>query len=98
MLVFHFANIFLLKRDTDVQVVSLCSSRQDASFDMQHDLLWSPRKLDLRSNFDLDLLRSKRICFDASQRRKHDGVIADSLSFLVQKEFVKNDIRQKRLV
>ena len=30
-------------------------SRQDASTDMQHDLLRSPRDLDLRSNFDLHL-------------------------------------------
>ena len=49
----------------------------------------STRDLDLKSNFDLDLLRSKSICFDASRREKHDGAIADSLSFLVKNLFVK---------
>ena len=32
---------------------------------MQYDLLGSPRDLDLRSNFDLDLSRSCYTCFDA---------------------------------
>ena len=41
---------------------------------MQYDLLGSPRDLDLRSNFDLDLSRSCYTCFDASLRVKHDGV------------------------
>ena len=33
--------------------------------------------LDLRSNFDLDILRSKSIFSDASRRENRDGVIAD---------------------
>ena len=45
-----------------MQVVSICLSRQYASTDMQ---LGSRRDLDLRSNFDLDLLRSCYACFDA---------------------------------
>ena len=36
-----FANNSRLKRVTDVGVVSLCSSCQDTSPDMQHDLLGS---------------------------------------------------------
>ena len=69
-------------------MASLCLSHQDASTDMQHDLFWSLRDLDLRSNFDLDLLRSNHISFEASLREKHDDAIADSLSLLVQKLFV----------
>ena len=40
---------------------------------------------DLRSNFQLDLSRSKSICFDVSQREKHDGAYIIPLSFLVRK-------------
>ena len=36
-------------------MVALCFSHEDASIHMQCDLLRSPRDLDLRSNFDLDL-------------------------------------------
>ena len=61
-----FANNYWSKRDTDVRVVSLCFSHQDASIHMQYDLLGSPRDLDLRSNFDLDLSRSCYTCFYAS--------------------------------
>ena len=45
---------------------------------MSHDLLVSLRELDLRSDFDLDLSRSKNILFESSRRDKHDGAIADS--------------------
>ena len=69
-------------------MVSLCVSHQDASTDMQHDLLRTLRDLDLRSNFDLDFSRSNHISFEASVRGKHDDAIVDSLSLLVQKLFV----------
>ena len=69
-------------------MTSLCFSHEDASTDMQHDLFWSLRNLDLRSIFDLNLSGSNHIPFEASLREKHD-VIADSLSLLVQKLFVK---------
>ena len=46
-----------------MKVVSICLSRQYASTDMQ---LGSRRDFDLRSNFDLDLARSKCISFYAS--------------------------------
>ena len=39
-------------------------------------------------------MRSKGIYFEPSRREKHDGVITDSLSLLVQKLFAKNDMRQ----
>ena len=51
-------------RDRDVRVVSLCFSHQDALIPMQYDLLRSPRDLDLRSNFDLDLSRLYYTFFD----------------------------------
>ena len=38
---------------------------------MQCDL--GSRDFDLRPNFDIDLLRSPSVCFDASRRDKHDG-------------------------
>ena len=79
-----FTNNFWLKRDTDVRLVSLRFSHRDTSDDIQQDLL--------RWALDLDLLRSKRICSDASRREKYDGVSADSLSFLVQKLFTKKMI------
>ena len=46
--------------------------------------------LDPRSNFDLDLLRSKSIYSDAFRRGKHDGDIADSLPLLGQTLLMKN--------
>ena len=49
-----------------MRVVSLCFSLQDASIHMQHDLLGSPRDLDLGSNLDLDLSGSCYTCVDAS--------------------------------
>ena len=45
---------------------------------------------DLRSNFQLDLPRSKSICFDASWGEEHDGAWIIPLSFLVRKLFAKN--------
>ena len=71
-------------------MASLCLSHQKASTDMQHDLFWSLRNLDLRSYFDLYLSRSDHISFEASLREKHDDVIADSLSLLVQSYLWKN--------
>ena len=45
---------------------------------------------DLRSNFQLDLPRSKSVCFDASWREKHDGAWIIPLSFLIRNLFAKN--------
>ena len=64
---FFFANNSRLKRDIDIQLVLLRFSRRDTSDDMQHDL-FGLGDLDLRSNFDLDLLRSKRISRRVSAR------------------------------
>ena len=62
------------------EMASLCLSLQDAFTDMQHELFWSLRDLDLRSNFYLDLSRSNHMSFEASLREKHGDAIADSLS------------------
>ena len=72
-------------------MVSKSSSWQDASTDMQHDLLGSPRDLDLRSNFDLDLSRSPYTCFDSFRREKHDGAKIIALAPVSQKLLAKND-------
>ena len=70
-------------------MASLYLFHRDSSIDMQHDLFRSLRDLDLRSNFDLDFSRSIHISFEPSLREKHDDVITDSLSLLVQTLFVK---------
>ena len=77
-----------------MRVVLLCFSHQDASINVQCDLLRSPRDLDLRSSFDLDLSRSCYTCFDASWRGKHDGVKIIALSFQKRK-LSKNCFAQK---
>ena len=48
------------------------SGRRYRSADMQHDLFRSDHDLELRSNFQHDLLRSKYSSFDASWREKQD--------------------------
>ena len=65
-------------------MASLCLSHQEASTDMQHAQFCSLHDLDLISNFDLDLSRSNHIYFEGSLREKHDDVIADSLSLVIQ--------------
>ena len=69
-----------MKRDRTLGMAALRLSDQDASTDMQNDLFWSLRDLDLRSNFDLDLSLSNHIHFEASLLEKHDDSIADYLS------------------
>ena len=92
-----FANSSRLKRATDMGVVSLCLSCQDASTDMQHDLLRSTCDLDLRSNIDPELSMSPCICFDESCREEHDGTRIMPLAFLVLKLFAKKRFCQKLL-
>ena len=40
---------------------------------MQHDPISSDLNSDLRSNFELDLLRSNGVSFDPSRREEHSG-------------------------
>ena len=90
-------SIILQRRGyTASRMVSLSLSRENASRDMSHDLLYgSSRDLDLRSNFQFDLSRSKSTCFDASWREKHDGGVRNPQSFLVQMLFAKKTILAK---
>ena len=84
-----FANNSRLKGATNIGVLSLCLSCQDASTDMQYYLLRSTCDLDLRSrsHVDPDFSRSPCICFDAPCREKHDGFRVMPLAFLVRKLF-----------
>ena len=52
---------------------------------MQHDLFGSCHDLDLRSNFQHDLLRSNYISFDASRQEKHDAGKINVLALQSQK-------------
>ena len=96
----HYVNNFSQNRARAVGELLSCLSRQDASTDMQYDLLghlsgqviWPG----LRSNFQLDLSESKCICFDASWRDEYDGVsrflcISYFKSYLQKMDFQKNN-------
>ena len=63
-----FANNYWLKQDRTLGMASLCLSQQDATTDMQHDLFWALRDLDLWSTY---------ISFETSLREKHDAAIVD---------------------
>ena len=90
-----FANNFWSKRDRDVRVVLLCFSHQDASINVQCDLLRSPRDtLTWGHVLTLTFPRSCYTCFDASWRGKHDGVKIIALSFQKRK-LSKNCFAQK---
>ena len=72
-------------------MVSLESSRQDESTDIQYDLLGSPHDIVLRSNFDLDLSRSSCMYMFRSALTRGTQWHANYLfNFLVQTLFEKN--------
>ena len=48
------------------------------------------RSRDLWPNFDFDLSGPTSTCFDASRRKKHDGVRIMALTFFFPKVFMKN--------
>ena len=52
-------------------------------------------RVNLRSNFDLDLSRSCYIWFDASWRGKHDGFKIIALSFQTQEVIIEELFRSK---
>ena len=52
------------------------------------------RDLDLRSNFEVDLSRSRYIWFDLSRRDKHDGITIIVVTFKMKKLFAKNYFAQ----
>ena len=70
-------------------MASLRLSHQDTSVNMQHDLFWSLRDIDLRPNFDLHLSKSNHTSLESSLREKDDDAIADSLSLSIEKLFLK---------
>ena len=76
----------------------MCFPRIDALIDMQHDLSnhVTSRDLELRSHFDIDLLKWTCIFFDASRQEEHDGAHIMSLAFLVQKLFEENIFLPKK--
>ena len=95
------ANNSLLKRGRDMGMVSLCLHWHEASTDMQHTYLGqhlTSGDLDLWSNIDLTFLRSPFTWFDAPWRKEQAGARIESLSFLIQKLFAKNDVGKKTAV
>ena len=76
----------------------MCSCRQCASNDMQHDPLRAPWVTTWpwpEVKFQVDLSRSTSTSFDASRREKHDGATPKSVSFLDKKLWAKNFWAQK---
>ena len=60
-----------------------CSSRPDASHDMQHDFLGL-------STLKVDHSRSTRICVDSSQRDKHSGTHIIAVHFEIKNDSSEN--------
>ena len=52
---------------------------------------------DLRSNFQIDLLRSKSTCSEPARRGEHDGIIFIFVSPISKKVLMKNRIREKTI-
>ena len=68
-----------------MKTAQVCSGWPHGSTDMQHDLFRKGHDLDLRSNFQSDLLRSNYNSFDASRQEKHDAGKMNVVSLLSQK-------------
>ena len=92
-----FDNNSLQIEDREAKLALLCLARQDASTDMQHGILGSIHDLDLKTNFQLDLLRSSCISFEPPWRGEHDGVKIISLPWVL-KLFGKLHIRKKLMI
>ena len=80
-----------------MKIPYLCSGQRYGWTDMQHDLFRSSHDLDLRSNFQDDLLMSNYISFDASRQEKHDAGKINVVALLSQQLLQKNYFRKKRL-
>ena len=66
-------------------LIAFRSSGWSDTYPFQHDPVGSIRVtmcLDLRSNFEIDLLKSPITPFDASQRDKSDGALMFLLAFM----------------
>ena len=64
---FFFLQIASDRRVTTTRKVSLCSAHEDIPNDIHVDLEVTLRSRDLRSAFDLDLIRSSYTYFDAQR-------------------------------
>ena len=73
----------------------MCSGRQYGSTDMQHDLFESDHDLDLKSNFQNDLLRSNYGSFNAPQEEKYDAGKINAVSLPSRKLLQKTRFRKK---
>ena len=97
----HFSPITRDIRDIDAKMVPNDLARQDASKDMQFDLLGSWPDLGvtwpgLRSNFEIDLSRAKGTCLEPALRGEHDVVIIIFTSPMSIKLSMANHLRKKR--
>ena len=93
-----FDNSSLQIKVREAKLAPLSLSRRDASTDMQHDIPGSSRDLDLRSNFQLDLLRSPCMSFEPPWRGEHDSVKIISLPWVHKKLLVTFHIRKKTMI
>ena len=88
-----------LKIATNVGLVSLYLFCQDASTDMQHDLLGSTRDLTWpwpEAEYWPDHAMSPGKCFDAPWQEEHDGARIRPLTYLVRKLFAKKTCFEKK--
>ena len=85
-------------------MVPTCLFRRDLSFDVHYAItsilvmltfLHVYLDLDLRSNFEINLIMSKLAYFDAFCRDKHDGVKGFALSLIDSKLFRKKHALKK---
>ena len=68
-----FINCALQNEDRDVKQAPMCFSCPYASNDIRNDLFQTYHDLDLRSNFQIDLLRSSYISFEPTWWEKYNG-------------------------
>ena len=72
-LLWFFINCALQNEDRDVKQAPMCFSCPYASNDIRNDLFQTYHDLDLRSNFQIDLLRSSYISFEPAWWEKYNG-------------------------
>ena len=70
----------------------MCSGGPYGSTNMQHDHFRSGRDLDMRSNFQNDLIMSSYSSFDASQEEKYDAGKMNVMSLMSQKLLQKKKL------
>ena len=68
-----FAYHFWTKCDRQMKIAPICLTEHSKSNEMQHGLFWPDLTSDLRSNFDLNFLRSNLVSCDLSWGEEHNG-------------------------